>query len=81
MSSSEPFFKAVPTPFPEDIKNEEGLHGGPADQPDFLPDDGEPEADLESALPHRDLPLRKPDIGEKLTAEQLAAELGGDSDS
>ena len=79
MSSSEPFFKPEPTPYPEDITSEEGLHGGPADQPDYLPDDGEQEPELETVIRHRDLPLHKPDVGEKLTAEQLAKELGGDT--
>ena len=75
MSMAEPL---IPKPFHgiEDIHGDLELQLQPGEGPDVL--DGIPEP--EQAAPHlaRDLPIRKPAIGEQLTPDQLAQELGGD---
>ncbi|HEU0205633.1 MAG TPA: hypothetical protein VFQ74_02940 [Pseudolysinimonas sp.] len=75
MSMAEPF---NPKPFRgiEDIHDDQELRLQPGEGPDILPDIPEPE----QAAPHlaRELPIRKPAIGEQLTEQQLAEELGAD---
>ena len=74
MSSSEPFFPFNNRHRPV-IKNDGDLQIGPVDGPDVLiePPSGDPE--LAAARIHRDLPIRKPAVGEQLTEQQLAEEL------
>ena len=75
MSMAEP---PIPKPFHgiEDIHDDRELQLQPGEGPDVLDDIPEPE----QAAPHlsRELPIRKPAIGEQLTEEQLARELGAD---
>jgi hypothetical protein len=54
------------------------LHIGPADGPDVFEEEGEPGPDLESIELKTDLPIRRPQIGESLTVEQLEAETRSD---
>jgi hypothetical protein len=78
MSSSEPFFRPPgPEHHPEDVRDDHDLGDDPEDQPDILNGEDESEPDLESVVHHRDLPLRRPDVGEKLTDQDLEDELGG----
>jgi hypothetical protein len=75
MSMAEPF---ISKPFHgiEDIHDDQQLQLQPGEGPDVLPDIPEPE----QAAPDlaRELPIRKPAIGEQLTEQQLAEELGAD---
>jgi hypothetical protein len=80
MSPSDPL-SPLPFHFPEDIDGDLGLHIGPADGPDVLEEGDESEPDLDSIELNRHIPLRRPDIGEHLTVEQLEAETGSPSDA
>lgn len=87
MSSVEPL---IPHPDRdvEDVRDDRELHIGPLDGPDILggPSESRLEAGIESVYEtaddaepahdfSRELPIRKPSVGEQLTPEQLAAEL------
>ena len=87
MSSVEPL---IPHPDRdvEDVRDDRELHEGPVDGPDILGGpledrryegvealDGSSEPDEPAHDFSRELPIRKPAVGEQLTPEQLAAEL------
>ena len=73
MSPSDPL---SPTPyhFPEDIDGDLGLQIGPADGPDVLEEADDTEPALDSVVLNQHIPLRRPTVGDRLTAEQLEAE-------
>jgi hypothetical protein len=79
MAMSEPF---SPLPFrsPEDIHGDDELQIGPVDGPDVLEQPGEPEPELDSVELKHDIPIRVPVVGERLTAEQLEAEMSDRAD-
>ena len=87
MSSIEPLLPH-PDRDVEDIRDDRELQEGPLDGPDILggPNEDRRNEGVESVYetaepdepPHdlsRELPIRKPAVGEQLTPEQLAAEL------
>ena len=80
MSPSDPL---SPTPyhFPEDIDGDLGLRIGPADGPDVLEESDDAEPELDSIKLNQHIPLRRPDVGEHLTVEQLKAETASPSDA
>jgi hypothetical protein len=53
------------------------LHEGPADGPDILEGREEDEPSLDDLhLADHHIPLRKPDVGKRLSAKELEADLG-----
>ena len=57
----------------EEAHDDRDLQIGPLDGPDTL--EGPPEPDEQAPDLSRELPIRKPTVGEQLTPEQLEAEL------
>lgn len=79
---SEPFVPStsdplLPAAFPgtHRVEGDADLHTGPLEGPDVLetPDGSEPPFETHGL--HRDLPIRKPSVGETLSLDDLKAEL------
>jgi len=73
-SSSDPL---LPSAFPgtHHVHGDADLHTGPVDGPDVLEEPDESELPFESRVLGRDLPIRKPTVGETLSIDDLTAEL------
>jgi hypothetical protein len=80
MSPSDPL-SPLPYHFPEDIDGDLGLQIGPADGPDVLEEADDTEPELDSVVLNQHIPLRRPTVGDRLTAEQLEAESESASDA
>jgi hypothetical protein len=74
-SSSDPL---LPQPFPaaKRVRRDADLHDGPLEGPDVLEGTDDSEAPFESHRLNRNLPIRKPQIGEALSINELEAEIG-----
>lgn len=79
-SSSDPL---LPRAFPaaKRVKGDADLHDGPLEGPDILEGTDDSEAPFESRTLNRNLPIRKPQIGEKLSIDELETEIGAEPGS